>query len=193
MSQQPISALLWPAEAVVWENRRVVLAVPTAESSPRERTRLQVRRVVREALSRLFAVTPEQIELHCKPGRAPQLGAPLPEAGLSFAHEDGLSLVAIRLDGPVGVDVMHRRQIPNDWPALARDYFAPRSAAQLFALSPEDGKYAFALSWVSLEAQLKCLGLPLDEWRSEKSDQFNACHVAPVVLPDGWIGALAWR
>jgi 4'-phosphopantetheinyl transferase len=192
MDHQPIPALLWPVESIAWGNQPVVLAVPTVMGTPRERTRLQVRRVVREVLSRLLALAPEQVELQGRPGHPLRFAAPLQEMGLSFAHESGLSLVAIRPDGPVGVDLMHRHQVPDDWPVLARDYLGPYVAAQLGAFAPEDGKGAFAHFWVSLEARLKCLGFPLDEWRIETADRLTACTVAPVVLPAGWIGALAW-
>lgn len=191
MNLQPIPALFWPVEGLIRDQQPVVLALATVVGAPRERTRLQVRRVVREVLGRLLAMAPEQIELQSHPGHPLRLVAPLQDIGLCFAHESGLSLIAIRVDGPVGIDVLSRHQVPEDWPVLAREYLGPQIAAQLKVLSPEEGKEAFACAWVSLEARLKCLGLPLAEWQDERAARLETCTVAPVLLPEGWTGALA--
>lgn len=192
MVLQPIPALFWPVEDLAWGQRPVVLALPTAEGAPRERARLQMRRVARKVLGRLLAMPPDQVQLRSPPGHPVQLVASSQNIGLSFAHESGLSLLALRLDGPVGVDLLARHHVPEDWPVLAGAYFGPRTASQLAAVCPSDGKDAFARAWVSLEARLKCLGLPLTEWQGGIAARLDACTVVPVGLPEGWVGALAW-
>jgi 4'-phosphopantetheinyl transferase len=95
-------------------------------------------------------------------------------------------LVAVNLDGPIGVDVVHA-SAPDDWQAVARDYLGPQALAL--------GAAGFAPAWAALEARLKCCGLDLHEWSAEREQRLlAACLALPLALPcaaEAWVGALA--
>ncbi|MGY2336072.1 4'-phosphopantetheinyl transferase superfamily protein [Pseudomonas sp. SDO5511_1_S431] len=93
----------------------------------------------------------------------------------------------MNLHGPVGVDVMALQQIP-DWQAVALDYLGPGVAAQVNAAPQAHRAALFAQAWCGREARLKCAGIGLAEWSDEAAP---ACHVFELVLPGGWVGALA--
>jgi hypothetical protein len=50
----------------------------------------------------------------------------------------------------------------------------------------------FAERWVEHEARLKYLGLGLEEWQPALAQRLSACCVEQLVLPGGYIGAVAY-
>lgn len=172
----------WPACKPAPEQRVFVLALLGAAPG-RPEARAAARLVARQALAAQLGLALDAVQLHAPPGQAPQiLGRP--EIGISFSHEAGLSLVAVNLDGPVGVDVL-AAEAPPDWAAVAHDYLGPQIL----------GAAGFASAWAALEARLKCCGLDLREWSAERETRLQAASLAlPLVLPcgaDAWVGALA--
>jgi len=145
-----------------------VLAVRTSSGQRREPARAQLRQAVRTALAELLSVPQEQITIHATPGSAPHIDAAGRKVACSFSHEDGLSLAAWNLHGPVGVDLMQVQAIP-DWETVARDYLGPEACAMLRASPAQDRPRALAQAWTAHEAALKCLGLPLTEWFASAS------------------------
>lgn len=180
---------LWPC-AVYDQARLLVFGVPLPPDTPRERARLQLRRVLRAVLAARLALAPEQLMLPRQPGRRPRLAPPHDGIGLSLAHAPGLSLLAIHLDGPVGIDLLRTAALPADWQQLARDYLGPARTRQLAALPPEHAAPAFAGHWAALEALLKCHGQPLAEWRDETERRLAACVLRPLALPGDWLGSV---
>jgi len=179
--------LFWPAEVVAPIASVFVLALRLDPALPRPQARAQLRAALREALAAHLGLPAESITLNAAPGQAPRLEGPGISAaiGLSFSHEAGLSLAAVNLLGPVGLDVV-RDETPPDWQAVARDYLGPQMAANLQAQD-------FPAAWAAHEARLKFHGQALSEWRPEMTQPqwLAACHCQALRLPPGWVGCLA--
>jgi 4'-phosphopantetheinyl transferase len=167
-----------------------VLAVHTSSGQQRDPARAQLREAVRTALASLPSVPPEQITIHATPGSAPHIDAAGRKVGCSFSHEDGLSLAALNLHGPVGIDLMKVQDIP-DWESVARDYLGPETCAALSACRPQDRPRAFAQAWTAHEARLKCQGLPLTEWPAPTTTP-QLLHLMELTVPADLIATLAW-
>lgn len=169
-----------------------------ASEADRERARQAIRAAVRAALGALLGVPPAAIDLPAGPGEAPYALVPDPAApdaaprriALAISHDEALSVAAIRLDGPIGIDVMRSADIP-DWAALARDYLGPDAARDLAGLDAAARPLALARAWSEREARLKCMGLGLSEWRADEVPLLAACICLPLALPDGYVGCLA--
>ena len=112
--------------------------------------------------------------------------------GLSISHEAGLSVAALRRNGPVGVDIM-RIAPAFDWQALARDYLGPQAVRRIASQPESEKPMAFAREWTRLEAGLKCLGLALQEWSPALAERLESCQLMALDLPSGLCGAVAWR
>ncbi|KAF1011782.1 MAG: Dimodular nonribosomal peptide synthase [Pseudomonas fluorescens] len=148
-------------------------------------SRLLARVRVRQALMKRFG------DECCPPsvaGQAPQIRIPgYPQAGLSISHEQGFSVAAVNLLGPVGVDVMAVQAVV-DWPSVAADYLGPQVVAQLWAAPDAQRETLFARAWCEREARLKCTGLGLLEWSAQ---DVAPCRLFELALPEGLVGALA--
>ena len=171
-----------------------VCLVGVAGQTERNAARQAIRQAVRAALPALFGVEPGAVGMHAVSGQAPYamvgLGADARRVALAFSHDEALSLAAIGLDGPVGIDVMRIVEIP-DWQALARDYLGPQAADALAAQAPETRPAALARAWSEREARLKCLGRPIGEWQAGEESLLQACRCLSLALPDGYVGTLA--
>lgn len=168
-----------------------VLTIATPNSQFRESARLITRQALRAALAQLLALKEEEISLVSAPGAPIRPAPPWDHIGISVSHQPGLSLAAIHLAGPVGIDLMQLGEPLPDIDALARDYLGPAEAAVLATQSAEKRQLAFAQSWTRLEARLKCLALPLREWMPELDTLLATCVVTELPMPAGWIAAVA--
>lgn len=157
----------------------------TAVHLPPGCSRLLARVRVRQALMKRFG------DECCPPsvaGQAPQIRIPgYPQAGLSISHEQGFSVAAVNLLGPVGVDVMAVQAVA-EWPLVAADYLGPQVVAQLWAAPDAQRETLFARAWCEREARLKCTGLGLLEWSAQ---DVAPCRLFELALPEGLVGALA--
>ncbi|MDN2703011.1 4'-phosphopantetheinyl transferase superfamily protein [Janthinobacterium sp. SUN100] len=140
-----------------------VLVIGIAAVLPRAEARLRIRAAVREALAQWLKLDIDAISVVSTPGQAPRLLLAGRAAGLSLTHDEGISLAAVHLHGPVGLDVM-RVQAIADWFNLARDYLGPQVTQELASLPDAQRPLALAQAWTAREAALKCAGLPLAEW-----------------------------
>ena len=168
-----------------------VLAVQTPETLLRDNARKAVRRALCTALSELLAAKKGRIALTSSPGQAIRLAPPWSHIGISVSHEPGLSLAAIHLGGAVGIDLMRLGAPIADIELLAHDYLGPAEAIAIGTQPTEMRQLAFAHVWTHLEARLKCLALPLNEWAPELETQLAACTVTELTMPSGWIAAVA--
>lgn len=170
-----------------------LIAVPTPRTSLRGQARELVRTALRESLGRLLGCAPEAVPLDIRPGQAPVLRLPTRSIHLSITHEAGLSLAAIRVGGPVGIDLMacDDASLP-DQEALAWDYLGPEAAATLHGAPAAARQVAFARLWTAQEACLKCLGLPLQEWSPALAGKIARCRIAALRLPANYIGTAAF-
>jgi 4'-phosphopantetheinyl transferase len=161
----------------------------------RAAARARVRGALREVLGQMAGLAPDAIVIQSTPGCAPALSFPGrhgPAPGISISHDEPLSLAAIHLHGPVGVDLMRVQDIP-DWRAVAHDYLGPHATALLDAAPAAERAAAFARAWSAHEARLKCHGLQLTEWTPALAARLDGCDCRELVLPAGIKGAVAWR
>ncbi|MGK5065680.1 4'-phosphopantetheinyl transferase family protein [Janthinobacterium sp. LB3P112] len=167
-------------------SRDGVLVIGIAAVLPRAEARLRIRAAVREAAAQWLQLDIEAISVESTPGAPPRLLLAGRAAGLSFSHDEGLSLAAVHLHGPVGIDVMRVQDIP-DWANLARDYLGPQAADELAARPAAQRPLALAQAWTAREAALKCAGLQLMEWNEMSLN----CNVQQIALQDGFVAMLA--
>jgi len=163
----------------------------TPETPLRESARRIVRGALRETLANLLPAEGESLALISVPGQPIRLAPPWTDVGLSVSHEPGLSLFAINLDGPVGVDLLRIAALPADIDAVARDYLGLGTARTLAGLASGHQQHAFARAWTRFEACLKCEALDLREWTPELAERLAACRVAELAMPAGWVAAVA--
>jgi 4'-phosphopantetheinyl transferase len=168
------------------ENLQIV-TVDTPNTLNRDVARQQVRQVLREILG-----DEELISCPGQPIRQARQGS---VTGISVSHEAGLSLVAVNYAGSVGIDLM-RPLASADWfeqiPVLAHDYLGPEIAQELACLTAEAQVQHFAERWTEHEACLKYLGMGLEEWQPALAQRLSACRVEQLLLPGGYIGAVAY-
>lgn len=164
-----------------------LLVIAIAAPPSRLEARTRIRQAVREAAAQWLSIDIDAIAVQSAPGQAPGLQFACRTAALSISHAAALSLAAIHLQGPVGIDVMQVEEIA-DWEMLARDYLGPQVAAELAATPAAQRPLALAQAWTMREAALKWAGLQLAEW----SDAIIDCrwHALPVAQP--YVATLAY-
>ena len=172
------STVLWSGDGV--------LVIGIAAVLPRAEARLRIRAAVREAAAQWLKLNSEAVSLESTPGAPPRLLLAGRTAGLSLAHDEGMSLAAIHLHGAVGIDVMRVQDIA-DWANLARDYLGSQVAQELAAGPASLRPAALARAWTAREAALKCVGLPLMEWDGVALN----CHLQAVETPQNFVATLA--
>ncbi|WP_028676255.1 4'-phosphopantetheinyl transferase family protein [Salinispora arenicola] len=120
-------------------------------------------RLLRQAAAGVLGCPEADLVVSHRPG-----GAPLVERGTglgrvtvpaSVSRHGGVTVVAVRADGPVGVDVERHRCLPAL--GLARRWYDPSEVAWL-AARPEAGRDRdFLRLWTAKEAVGKALGVGL--------------------------------
>ena len=149
--------------------------------------RVHLRQAVREAAAQWLQLNIEAISVDSTLGQTPRLLLAGRAAGLSLTHDEGISLAAIHLHGPVGIDVMRVQDIP-DWANLARDYLGPPVEQELAACTASQRPAALAQAWTAREAALKYSGLQLAEWNGAAP----ACRWQALPLPGPYVASLAY-
>ncbi len=170
---------------VLWSGDGV-LAIGIVPPPSRMAARAHLRRAVREAAAQWLKLDSEAISVESAPGTPPRLLLPGGVAGLSFSHDEGLSLAAVHLHGAVGIDVMRVQDIA-DWFHLARDYLGPQVADALAACPDTQRPLRLAQAWTAREAALKCAGQQLAEWDGVELN----CHLQAVETPQNFVAMLA--
>ena len=164
-----------------------VLAIGIEAAMTRMDARLCIRSAIGEAVAQWLGICPDGIRVESRPGRAPRLLLPGRAAGLAISHDDGISLAAIQLHGPVGIDVMRVVAVP-DWFAVASDYLGPQVASRLAACPEAQRPLALAQAWTAREAALKHVGRVLSEWDGKAI----ACRLQTLAAPPGYVATLAY-
>lgn len=168
-------------------SRDSVLVIGIVPPPSRTETRAHLRQAVREAAAQWQNLDIEAVSVESTPGAPPRMLLPAGVAGLSFSHDEGLSLAAIGLHGAVGIDVMRVQDIA-DWFNLARDYLGPQVAAELADCPADQRPRRLAQAWTAREAALKCAGLALAEWNGAAP----ACRLKTLALPAPYVATLAY-
>ncbi|WP_332876950.1 4-phosphopantetheinyl transferase [Massilia sp. S19_KUP03_FR1] len=176
----------WPFTALIAPEG--VLVIGIEGDGDRARARVRIREAIHDAL---LALTGNAVTLHGDSGEAPwALGADGQRIGLSISHEAALSIAAINLHGPIGVDMLDT-QLPADALAVALDYLGPEAAQALTVAEPQARPAVFTAAWTDHEARLKCLGIELGEW--DANPLLAQCQVFALDLPEGLTGTLALK
>ncbi|WP_219116645.1 4'-phosphopantetheinyl transferase superfamily protein [Janthinobacterium sp. UMAB-56] len=173
------ATLLWSEDGV--------LVIGVAAVLPRAEARLRIRAAMRVAVAHWQEMDIGAISVASTPGAPPCLLLAGRTAGLSFSHDEGLSLAAIHLHGPVGIDLMRIQDIP-DWFGLARDYLGPQVAEDLAAQPDAQRPLALAQAWTAREAALKRAGRQLAEWDGAAP----ACRLQALCLAAPYVATLAY-
>jgi len=200
-SMHRLTARAWPTELSLAltdleQTGGTVLALFYSQPPRREHARTKAREALLQCLAARYPDPAANISLQTAPGRAPELRVHGRLAHASFSHESLLSLVAIHLHGPVGIDVLSLETMPveqEDYARLAHDYLPPQTADRITSLPPVDRQIAFARAWVQLEATLKCNGKGLTEWDDSLKTLYRDTTCTPVDAGTRHIAALACR
>lgn len=130
------------------------------------------RQCLRAILGAYTGQSPEAVSFeygpHGKPGLTPAAGRPLPYFNLSHSGDE--AVCALRLAGPVGIDIERvQERRPTD--SIARRFFSPDEAEHLSQCAAGQRVTAFYQYWTAKEALLKGNGggltLPLNRCRFE--------------------------
>ena len=171
--------------AVLWAGDGV-LAIGIVPPPSRMEARARLRQAVCEAAAQWQNLDIEAISVESTPGSSPRLLLAGGVVGLSFSHDEGISLAAVHLHGDVGIDVMRVQDIA-DWFSLARDYLGPQVAEKLAACPDAQRPLRLAQAWTAREAALKCAGQQLAEWDGVALN----CHLQAVETPQNFVAMLA--
>lgn len=169
----------------------LAVAIETPATRLRERARSMVRTKMRTLLADKLGAAAGTFRLISQPGHPIRLAPPWSHVGLSVSHEPGCSVMAIHLDGPIGIDLLRLGTPLPDIAAVSRDYLGPAATAALAALAGDRQQTEFARAWCRFEAKLKCLGLPLSEWSPAQEARLAACSLTDLPMPPGWAAAIA--
>ena len=170
---------------VLWSGDGV-LVIGIVPPPSRMEARARLRQAVCEAAAQWQNLDIEAISVESTPGSSPRLLLAGGVVGLSFSHDEGISLAAVHLHGAVGIDVMRVQDVP-DWANLARDYLGPQVAEELAACPDAQRPLRLAQAWTAREAALKCAGLQLKEWDGVALN----CHLQAVETPQNFVATLA--
>lgn len=115
--------------------------------------------LLRMALSRHAAVSPEAWTFQAGPYGQPSIAAPRCGLCFSLSHTRGLVACAVAADRPLGIDVEDAsRRAPLE---VAERYFAPGERRDIGAAPPHEQARRFFEYWTLKEAYAKALGLGL--------------------------------
>lgn len=118
------------------------------------------RAVLRHLLAEQTGIRPEAIRFRVAPTGKPllDLPGPRPELDFSVAHTEGMAVVALRLDGPVGVDV---EAVPRAEDAFAaiETVLAPAELTHASWLVGEAWRGFLLRAWVAREAFAKACAM----------------------------------
>lgn len=173
------SATPGPARALDSETAAAVFR----ESAPddaglRNRTRQEVRLVLRQILAAWSGLPPDRLPLIETP-RGPVWEGKLAGHSLdiSLSYSGHESWIGIRRAGAIGLDVM-LLEYPAEIQPVARLYLGPTAWDDI--CNSTDPASAFILAWTAMEARLKCFKQPLTEWPGNQPAQLppgmEECH-----------------
>jgi len=143
-------------------------------------TRLQLRGI----LASYLAVPPATLKFIIQPGGKPELANGSLQFNLS--HSQGLGLLAVSTQDPVGVDLEKIRDIK--YPSrIVRRMFSSETFKQWSAMDGEDRQLLFFQQWTAMEARQKTLGLGI----FSPPVAPDTLHCRHFTAADGFVAALA--
>ena len=116
--------------------------------------------LLRQLLAQYSRCAPASLRFGTGPAGKPRVASPNEATPFHFnlSHSADLIVIAIGLQGPLGVDV-ERWSDDVDPVELAPDCFSPAECKELLALAPGERKAAFFACWSRKEAYIKATGL----------------------------------
>jgi 4'-phosphopantetheinyl transferase len=144
---------------------------------------------LRSILASYLAVPAASLRFVRTPAGKPRLHG---VAGLefSFAHTEGLALVAVAGDRELGVDVEHESD-RTDIAGVAREFLPEAAVADLARTPLEHRRRAFFAAWACHEASLKLRGQGLGEPLEADAASGDGCAVRSLPLRPGFAAAVA--
>jgi 4'-phosphopantetheinyl transferase len=169
------------------------------------------RGLLRAILGRYIAKPAEAIEFRYAPQGKPYLrDADSYKLQFNLSHSENCVVYAVTLNGELGIDVEHIKELP-DMNSIARRFFSEAEVADLEAVSSELRAESFYKCWTRKEAYIKAVGsglsLPLDRFRvsvlpgqpaallslQDGADSASSWSMHDLRPWDGFVGALAIR
>lgn len=122
---------------------------------------------LRLILASYAQTAPQELAFALNEYGKPELAHPAGPLRFNLSHTEGLSLLAVCLHSPVGIDVEAVRPM-TDWRDIAHSHFSLTEIAALDETPQADRTHAFFRCWTRKEAFLKAHGLglsiPLDSF-----------------------------
>ncbi len=117
------------------------------------------RAALRDILSCYLALSPIDLHFSYGPYGKPSLATRSEEVGLEFnlSHSQGLILIAVAANRPVGIDV-ERIRLDSDWENIVERFFSGNEVAALRRLPKKIRTQAFFHCWTQKEAYIKAKG-----------------------------------
>lgn len=186
----------WPSDVskLRLDNGLLVIAIRTSLNIPRVAARQQIRIAIQEVLASLLNCVTSEIQLSSQAGQAIKLVNPSNDIGLSISHDPGLSLAAMNMNGPIGVDLMATESIPElgELATLATEYLGEKVTGYILNQPVEERKITFAKAWVTFEASMKLKGLAINECSVARDALLKNIKHIELDLATGYIGAVAY-
>lgn len=123
---------------------------------PRQ-ARLEMRDILRLAIGRITAASPESLRFETTSAGKPYLVGN-PSVAFSLSHSRSYSLIALSLGGEVGCDVEDRFRTGDDVDQLSPSILHKVEQQEIKRLAAPDRHDAFKRYWVRKEAALKAAG-----------------------------------
>jgi len=151
-----------------------------------------VRGTLRHLLGLYTGGAPEALNLGENEFGKPAL-SDFPSVQFNVSHTEGVALIGVNIDQPIGVDVEYRKSRVA-WKKIVQRFFTPDEIEQLFALEARAGLDGFYRLWTLKEAYMKARGHGLS-WGLDKFSMRGAdggdCGVDwdknDVSAPDDWL------
>lgn len=198
-AERALASRSWPADldqalSDLQHTGCAVLALPYRTPPSREVARSRARETLIQGTQAFFQCDAADVALHTVPGQAPVLTVRGRQVFASFSHESHLSLIALDVQGPVGIDVLHLENpafLPDECLQLAQDYLPPDTASQMAALAEQARPAAFGRAWARHEAILKCRGRGLEEWHESMQTLYHTTLCQQVVTDTAYAAVCA--
>ena len=157
------------------------------------------RGILRSLLGRYLQIAPDQLQFNYSDKGKPALANQTLQFNL--AHSQGLALIAVSLDRPVGVDLEQIRAIA-DLNLLTQRFFSLTEHAAICNLPLDQQPKAFFRYWTCKEAYLKATGdglsklkgleISLESSRSAclANVSQNEWHLQELAPAEGFVGAI---
>jgi 4'-phosphopantetheinyl transferase len=144
------------------------------------------RGALREILAGYLDVAPTDVRFREGSHGKPAIAGPDAPLEFNVSRSGILQLIAVRADGPVGVDIEMIR--PDfEWEPVAAAFFAPAEMRALISLTANARTDAFFRCWTRKEAYVKARGeglsLPLDGFEVSLRDDAPPRLIAEAGVP----------